>query len=133
MSLLKEEEEVREIVSLVGAEILGDKQRCVFEAAKMLKEYFLLQSAFHPVDMYCPIKKTYHMLRLILKFYERAKRAVDLGVSLAQVLSLSAREDLARMKIVRSEEFDLVSSEIGKMIDIQFEKLVREAKEGELA
>ena len=47
MTLLKEEEELREVVSLVGADILGGKQRCIFEAVKMLKEYFLLQSAFH--------------------------------------------------------------------------------------
>ncbi len=125
MSLLKEEEELREIVSLVGAEILGDKQRCVFEAAKMVKEYFLLQSAFHPVDMYCPIKKTYHMLRLILKFYERAKLAVDLGVPLVQVLSLGVREDLARMKIIRPEGFDEVSLEIDKKINEQFDQLVK--------
>jgi V/A-type H+-transporting ATPase subunit A len=123
MSLLKEEEELREIVSLVGAEILGDKQRCVFEAAKMVKEYFLLQSAFHPVDMYCPIKKTYHMLRLILKFYERAKLAVDLGVPLVQVLALGVREDLARMKIIRPEGFDEVSLEIDKKINEQFDQL----------
>ena len=91
----------------------------------MLKEYFLLQNAFHPVDMYCPIKKTYHMLRLILKFYESAKLAVDLGVPLVQVLSLGVREDLARMKIIRPEEFDEVSLEIDKKINEQFDQLVR--------
>jgi V/A-type H+-transporting ATPase subunit A len=132
MSLLKKEEELREVVSLVGAEILGDKQRCVFEATKMVKEYFLLQNAFHPVDMYCPIKKTYQMLRLILKFYEKAKQAVDLGVPLVKVLSLSVREDLARMKIIRSEEFDEASLEIDKKINEQFAQLVGETKEDEL-
>lgn len=132
MSLLKKEEELREVVSLVGAEILGDKQRCVFEATKMVKEYFLLQNAFHPVDMYCPIKKTYQMLRLILKFYEKAKQAVDVGVPLVKVLSLSVREDLARMKIIRSEEFDEASLEIDKKINEQFAQLVGETKEDEL-
>jgi len=129
MTLLKEEEELREIVSLVGAEILGDKQRCVFEAAKMLKEYFLLQSALHPVDMYCPLKKTYEMLRLILKFYEKAKMAVDLGVSLADVLSVGVREDLIRMKIVRPEEFGEVSAKIESKMNEQFDQLIQKAKE----
>ena len=132
MSLLKKEEELREVVSLVGAEILGDKQRCVFEATKMVKEYFLLQNAFHPVDMYCSIKKTYEMLRLILKFYEKAKQAVELGVPLVKVLSLSVREDLARMKIIRPEEFDKASLEIDKKINEQFSQLVGETKEDEL-
>jgi V/A-type H+-transporting ATPase subunit A len=98
----------------------------------MVKEYFLLQNAFHPVDMYCPIKKTYEMLRLILKFYEKAKQAVELGVPLVKVLSLSVREDLARMKIIRPEEFDEASLEIDKKINEHFAQLVGETKEDEL-
>jgi V/A-type H+-transporting ATPase subunit A len=129
MTLLKEEEELREIVALIGAEILGDKQRCVFEAAKMLKEYFLLQSAFHPVDTYCPIDKTYKMLRTLLKFYEKTKKALDLGVPLAKILSLPFREELSRMKIIPTKEFDATNTRINEKIDEQFEKLILEVKE----
>ncbi len=123
LTLLKEEEKLREVVSLVGAEILGDKQRVVFEAVKMLKEYFLLQSAFHPVDMYCPISKTYRMLQLILKFYENARISVSSGVPLGSVLSLSVKEDLARMKIIRAEEFEEMSAKINEKIDREFDQL----------
>jgi V/A-type H+-transporting ATPase subunit A len=130
LSLLKEEEELREIASLVGAEILGDKQRCVFEAAKMCKEYFLLQSALHPIDMNCPISKTYRMLRLILKFYEKAKQAVEEGVSLVRVLSLDVKEDLARMKITRPEEFAEASARIERKLNEQFDQLVKGATGG---
>ena len=125
MTLLKEEEKLREVVSLVGAEILGDKQRVVFEAVKMLKEYFLLQSAFHPVDLYCPIRKTYLMLRLILKFYEKAREAVNSGVPLTNVLSLGVRQDLARMKIIKSEEFEEVSAQINEKIEKEFLQIPR--------
>ncbi|UCD96116.1 MAG: V-type ATP synthase subunit A, partial [Candidatus Bathyarchaeota archaeon] len=131
MAVLKEEEELREVVSLVGAEILGDRQRCVFEAVKMLKEYFLLQSAFHPVDMHCPINKTYHMLHLILKFYDKARQAVNDGIPLAQVLALDVKEDLARMKLVKPENFDEVSAEIGQKMDMQFDQLVKETSRDE--
>ena len=128
--LLKEEEELKEIVALIGAEILGDKQRCVFEVAKMLKEYFLLQNAFHPVDMYCPIDKTYKMLRTLLKFYEKTKTAIDLGVPLTSVLSLSVREDLSRLKIISTKEFDEANTRVNMEMDEQFEKLVVEVSEG---
>ena len=64
------------------------------------------------------------MLRLILKFYEKASQAVNSGVPLVQVLSLSVREDLARMKIVRAEEFDDVSAEINEKINAQFAGLI---------
>ncbi len=130
MSLLKEEEELREVVSLVGAEILGDKQRCVFEAIKMLKEYFLLQSAFHPVDLYCPVTKTYRMLKLILDFFEKARNAVGLGVPLAKILALDVKEDLSRMRIVRSDEFDEVAAKISEKINVQFGQIVAEVAGG---
>ena len=126
MTLLKEEEKLREVVSLVGAEILGDKQRTVFEAVKMLKEYFLLQSAFHPVDLYCPMKKTHQMLGLILKFYEKAQQAVNSGVSLSSVLSLGVKEDLARMKIIKAEEFENVSIKLNEKMDKEFDQLAKE-------
>ena len=130
MTLLKEEEKLREVVSLVGADILGDKQRTVFEAVKMLKEYFLLQSAFHPVDLYCPMEKTYKMLDLILKFYEKAQNAVNLGVSLSSVLSLEVKEDLARMKIIKTEEFEKASKNIQQKMNQQFDQLIKETSGG---
>lgn len=130
-NLLKEEEELREIVALIGAEILGDKQRCVFEATKMLKEYFLLQNAFHPVDSYCPIDKTYKMLRTLLKFYEKTKTAIDVGVPLTKILSLSVREELSRLKTTSLKEFDEANLEVNREMDEQFEKLVSEASGSE--
>ena len=126
MTLLKEEEKLREVVSLVGAEILGDKQRALFEAVKMVKEYFLLQSAFHPVDLYCPMKKTYQMLGLILKFHEKTQQAVSSGVPLSRILSLGVKEDLARMKIIRADEFEKLSIKINEKIDKEFDQLAKE-------
>ena len=131
-SLLKEEEDLREIVSLVGVEILGDKQRIIFEIAKLLKESFLLQSAYNPVDMYCPLTKTYQMLRLILKFSSRAKVAIDFDVPLENILTLEVKEDLERMKNIRFEEFEEASSAIDIKIDAQFDKVIKETKGGGL-
>ena len=126
MTLLKEEEKLREVVALVGAEILGDKQRTVFEAVKMVKEYFLLQSAYHPVDLHCPMKKTYKMLELILNFYEKAQQAVNFGVPLSTVLSLGVKQELARMKIVPAEEFEKLSEDIKKRMEQEFAQLPKE-------
>ena len=129
MNLLKEEEKLREVVSLVGAEILGDKQRAVFEAVKMLKEYFLLQSAYHPVDLYCPMEKTYKMLELILKFYEKSIQAVNSGIPLSDILSLEVRQDLARMKIIKTDEFNDASLKINEKIDKNFDLLSKQIQE----
>jgi len=125
MYLLKEEEKLREIASLVGTEILGDKQRAVFESVKMIREYFLLQSAFHPVDMFCPMEKTARMLDLILKFHNRMVQAVEADIELSKILLLSVREDLARMKIVKPEEFSRVSLSIEEKINREFDELLK--------
>ena len=129
MNLLKEEEKLREVVSLVGEEMLGDKQRAVFEAVKMLKEYFLLQSAYHPVDLYCPMEKTYKMLELILKFYEKSIQAVNSGIPLSDILSLEVRQDLARMKIIKTDEFNDASLKINEKIDKNFDLLSKQIQE----
>ena len=112
------------------AEILGDKQRCVFEAAKMLKEYFLLQNAFHPVDAYCPIEKTYKMLGTLLRFYEKTKSAIEVGVPLTKILSLPVRQDLGRLKIISMDEFDAANTRINKEIDEQFDQLTSVTEDG---
>ena len=127
-ALLREEEELKEIVALIGADILGDKQRGVFELAKMLKEYFLLQSAYHPVDVYCPIQKTYKMLRTLLKFNEKTKTAIELGVSLQKILALPVKVGLSRFKIIPMDEFDAINAKLSADIDEQFEMLIQEAK-----
>ncbi len=127
-TILREEEELKEIVALIGADILGDKQRGVFEIAKMLKEYFLLQSAYHPVDVYCPIQKTYKMLRTLLKFNEKTKTAIELGVSLQKILALPVKVGLSRFKIIPMDEFDAINAKLSADIDEQFEMLIQEAK-----
>ena len=124
MYLLQRDEELREIVTLVGPDALSESQRLILEAAGMIKEDFLRQSAYHAVDTYCPIDKTYHMLSLILKFYEHMKAAVERGVPLEKIISLPVKEELARMKIVPPKEFDKLSSELDRRITDQFNQLI---------
>ena len=70
------------------------------------------------------------MLSLILQYSERAKQAIDLEVPLNQILTLGVREDLGRMKIIPSEDFNEVSLNIKKKINEQFDALILEAKNG---
>ena len=129
MYLLQRDEELREIVMLVGPDALSVSQRIILEVARMVKEDFLRQSAYHPVDSYCPGEKTYQMLRLILKFYENTKSAVDQGAPLEKILSLPVKEEIARMKIMPPADFKKISQELDKHIDEQFNQLLGEKSE----
>jgi V/A-type H+-transporting ATPase subunit A len=129
MALLQRDEELREIVMLVGPDALSESQRVILEAARMIKEDFLIQSALHPVDSYCSPEKTFQMMSLIMKFYEKMREAVEKGISLQRALEIPAKEEIARAKIRPSETFGSVAKELGAKIEEQFSALSPEAIE----
>jgi V/A-type H+-transporting ATPase subunit A len=128
MALLQRDEELREIVMLVGPDALSETQRVVLEAARMIKEDFLIQSALHPVDSYCSPEKTFRLMSLIMKFYERMKESTEKGVPLQRALEVPTKEEIARAKIQPSETFDEFAKELSTRIDREFEKLTKEVE-----
>ncbi len=80
MAILQQEQELNEIVRLVGLDALSPRQRMVLETAKSLREDFLYQSAFHEVDTYCSQKKQYGILKVILALHQRCLEAIEGGV-----------------------------------------------------
>ena len=129
MALLQRDEELREIVMLVGPDALSEGQRVVLEAARMIKEDFLIQSALHPVDSYCSPEKTFRLMSLILKFYEKMKDSTEKGVPLQRTLEIPVKEEIARAKIQPSETFDAFAQELTVKMDHEFEKLSSELVE----
>ena len=96
--ILKEEERLQNIVKLIGEDALPDDQKATFYGARIIKEDFLQQSAYDPVDTYCAAPKQVLMLQLILKFIERMKEAVIHRIPVYRVMQLPVLEDLHRMK-----------------------------------
>lgn len=106
MALLQKESELQEIVKLVGPDALPPRERGLLESARMIRENYLQQSAFHEVDTYCPGKKQYEMLRLMLKFSDKIQEAVEKNVHIDDIISIKSRETLARTGTVPNEEFE---------------------------
>ena len=127
MAILQKESELQEIVKLVGPDALPPRERASLESARMIREDFLQQSAFHEVDTYCPAKKQYEMLRLILKFAEKIDEAAGKHVLMDDVLSMKSREHLARMKTVPNEEFEQRFKDLEKEMEQEITKLIKEA------
>jgi len=99
LSILQRDKELREIVQLVGPDALPERERAILEAARMVKEDYLMQSAVHPVDTYCPQPKSYWMLKMIMDFWQRMKQAVEAGVPLRRIIALPVVGKIARMKV----------------------------------
>lgn len=98
MVLLQQEKELLGIVQLVGPDTLADAERLVLTAARMLREDFLQQSAYHEVDRFCPIEKAYWMLKIIMDFYHRTQAAIEAGVALDQIARFPVLTEISRMK-----------------------------------
>ncbi len=119
MKLLEQEAELEEIVRLVGLEALSMKDQLILLVARMIREDFLHQNAFHEVDTYTSIKKQYIMLKNIIHFYEESLLAIEKGVSVSELSGLPVLERIARMKFVpedRMDEIESIRDEITKEI-----------------
>jgi len=104
MGLLQREVELVEIVQLVGPDALAESERAVLAIARMLREDFLQQFAYHEIDRFCPMVKARWMLEAIMDFYHRTQSALELGVALDDVIALPVVSEMARMKELPVEE-----------------------------
>jgi V-type H+-transporting ATPase subunit A len=77
--ILQKEEDLAEIVQLVGKSALGENDKITLEVARMLKDDFLQQNGMSEYDRYCPFYKTSAMLRNFIGFHDSALRAVAQG------------------------------------------------------
>ncbi len=104
-ALLQKEGELQEVVQLVGPDALPEHERLILETGRMLKDDFLAQNAFSPVDGFCSLPKQLGMLKAIVSFHRRSTAALERGMMLSQILDLPLREDLSRLKEVPEIEF----------------------------
>jgi V/A-type H+-transporting ATPase subunit A len=124
MEVLQKEAELQEIVQLVGSDALPDEEQVTIEVARMLREVFLQQNAFDPVDTYCSMEKQYDILKTIKLFAELAYGAQKAGVLTAQVIGTRAKNELPQIKFTRDYKADL--EKIVVAMEAEF-KALREA------
>ena len=98
MALLQQEEDLQEIVQLVGVDALQDPQRVTLELGRIFRDDFLRQHAFSEVDAACPLDKQYWMLKVIFAYQALCQDLLKKGRPVEEILNLPVREDLGRMK-----------------------------------
>ncbi|QCC46667.1 ATP synthase subunit A [Halobellus limi] len=114
VDVLDEETELQEIVQLVGKDALPEDQQLTLEVARYLREAYLQQNAFHPVDTYCPPEKTYLMLTTIETFNDEAFDALEAGVPIEEIIDIDSAPKINRIGVQEDyEEYvDELKSEI---------------------
>jgi V/A-type H+/Na+-transporting ATPase subunit A len=110
MAILQKESELQEVVQLVGSDALPDDEQLTLEVARMIREYFLQQNAYHEVDTYCPLQKQHDMLAAIMVYDDLARKALNMGKLVEEIVNVPAKAELAQIKF--EEEYGAKLEEI---------------------
>ena len=123
MALLEQEAELQEIVQLVGQDALPESDRALLEVARMIREDYLQQHAYHEIDSYCSKEKQYLMLKIIMKFYQEVNKAIESGVGANRIAAVKVKDEIARMKYTPNQDFPKRYEELIQSIEGEFESL----------
>lgn len=124
-NILQQEDNLSEIVQLVGKESLSEDQKVVMEVAKLLREDFLAQNAFTEHDYTCPLVKTVGMLKVIITFYDLCQKSIADSPSDAKLTYAHIKTALsgALQKVVDTKYVDpkmnaeSIAAEYDKVVD----------------
>ena len=103
-SILYKETGLMEIVKLIGADVLPDDQKLTLEIARVIREGFLQQNAFHKYDTYVPVIKQYKMMKAILHLYHKCQHIIALQVPVSRLVATGLFEKLIKIKYDVSNE-----------------------------
>jgi len=118
MAILQKESELKEIVRLVGYETLSEQDKLILEIARMLREDFLYQSAFDPIDTYCSGKKQYLMLKSIIKLYHKMKQKIDTatgGITVQELITAEIKDKITKLRFTPEGKIDIIEDYINNL------------------
>ncbi len=121
MKTLQKEAELQDVVQMVGSDSLPDEQKITLEVAKMIREIFLQQNAYDPVDCYCPLSRQYKMLTLIKKYSDLSEKALQAGAPVDKIAYLPVRTRFNQSKYEPKVDEELEA--VDKDMDQQFAEL----------
>ena len=126
--ILQREDTLKEIVRLLGPEALPDEEKLVMEVARMLKIGILQQNSFDKVDTYCSPVKQLKLVRLMVKFYKEAQKALKEGKTLADIRALPIITTLLKAKFEVTDEQISKLDDIDKQLSDSFKGNIEEVK-----
>ena len=126
IELLNEDAKLQQVVRLVGEESLPDRERMVLEATWVLRNAFLQQNAFDPVDRYSTPEKQLRMLRAVLRYADRGMAIVEKKIPIYRVKEQAVRADLMRMRFEIPDAALERFAALMNAIDVQMDALVQD-------
>ena len=120
VNLLQREADLQEVVQLVGPDALQDQERLVIEIGRILRQDFLQQNGFDPVDASCSLQKAYGMLQMIIKLNDTAGKALAAGATVDDLLQDPVMEKVNRARYVAEDAFEDYKTSVLRELDNAF-------------
>lgn len=124
-SILAEENNLMEIVKLIGADVLPDDQKLIIEIARVIRVGFLQQNAFHKDDTFVPLEKQFKMMQIILYFYHRCQEIVARQIPISKLTATGLFDKLVKMKYDIPNDSPQMFDELKKEIDAKINTILR--------
>ena len=126
--LLQEEKELQEIVQLVGLDALPKNQQATLFIARLVREDFLQQNAFHEEDTYCPPEKTLIMIQAIIAYQRAITEHLEL-IDLEALRTSKATTLIGQLKYVNNNEYTSNTKELTQKIRKTINQSIKEASQ----
>jgi len=115
--ILSEEKELTYIIQLIGEKNLPDDQQLVLFLARLIKNGFLIQSAFDDIDNYTKIKKLLGLIKIILLIYNEGKLLIEQGILIENFLDPEIINEILRIRhSVKNDDFYLIEELKNKLL-----------------
>ena len=125
IAILQEDARLQNIVKLLGEEALPDDQKQVIQGARLIKEDFLQQSAFDPVDTYASPEKQFLLLDLIMHFIRRLQDVVNARIPLFRAMETGAVVEIHRIKFREKGDDPEPFRALKERVDSEIDELIR--------
>ncbi len=130
LRLLQEENALNEIVKLVGEDILPDDQRLILEIAKVFKNGYLQQNAYHKNDASVSLKKQYEMLKIYNVLYDLSLEAVKKAIPISTVKNDALFYKISMMKYNIPEDKPELFFSLSREIEGYYKEIMADKETG---
>ncbi|MCK4381141.1 MAG: V-type ATP synthase subunit A, partial [Candidatus Lokiarchaeota archaeon] len=115
--ILSKEQDLKYIIQLIGARNLPENQQLILFIAKLIKNGFLIQSAFDDIDNYTNTKKLLGLIKLILLIYNEGNNLIDKGILIEDLLDSDLLNEILRIRnTVKNDDFHQIEQLKDKLV-----------------
>ena len=122
-NILSQENELKNVTQLVGEENLPEDQQFVLFISNLIRNSFLIQNAFDPIDCFTDIKKLIEFTKIILLIYHEGQQLISQGYLIDDVKDLKVIGEILRIgQSVPNDKLSQIE-ELRKKLSYEIESL----------